>query len=156
MKNNNLTLQGVNPSSHSNTRLRDGSFPCQPSGRCVIPSGRSSVHSSSRLDDVPYCPDARQTKASSIRTTWIFVRTLLCIEKLLFPLVSVRTIQQPVQTTLSDWSSFRFSFQNQIGEDCCNRPDALLLKASSQFKLNRSDVSLPWSGRAFNRYGNYV
>jgi hypothetical protein len=33
-------------------------------------------------------------------------------------------------------------------------PDALLLKASSQFKLNRLDASLPWSGRAYDRYGN--
>jgi len=37
------------------------SVPCQPSGRRVIPSGRSSVHSFSRLDDVPYRPDAQQT-----------------------------------------------------------------------------------------------
>jgi hypothetical protein len=36
--------------------------PCQPSGRCVIPSGHSSVHSSSYPDNVPYRPDARKTK----------------------------------------------------------------------------------------------
>jgi hypothetical protein len=48
------------------------------------------------------------------------------------------------------------SFQNQIWENFCNRPDALLLKASSQFKFNRPDASLPWSGCAFNRYGNCV
>jgi hypothetical protein len=48
---------------------------------------------------------------------------------------TVRTFQQPVQTTLSIRPSFRFSFQNQIWEDCCNSPDdvdsrlhALLLK----------------------------
>jgi len=78
------------------------SVPCQPSGRRVIKSGRSSVHSSKRLDDVPYGLDTRQTKASSVRTTWIFVQTLLCIEKLLFHLASVRMSQQPVQVTLSD------------------------------------------------------
>jgi hypothetical protein len=68
-----------------------------------------------------------------------------------------------VRTTLSVRSSFKFSFQNQIWEDCCNRPDnvdsrpdALLLKASSQFKLNRPDASLPWSGRAYDKYGNCV
>jgi hypothetical protein len=55
------------------------SVPCQPSGRHGIPSGRSSVnnirsddeifpfgrpsvHCSIHLDDVPYRPDARQTK----------------------------------------------------------------------------------------------
>jgi hypothetical protein len=50
-----------------------------------------------------------------------------------------------------------------IWEDCCNRPDdvdsrpdALLIKASLQFKLNRPDAGLPWSGRAYDRYGNCV
>jgi hypothetical protein len=41
------------------------SVPCQPSGRRVIPSGRSSVHCSIRLDDMPYRPDVRQTKHHS-------------------------------------------------------------------------------------------
>jgi len=48
------------------------------------------------------------------------------------------------------------SFQVRIWEDCFNRPDACLHKASSQFKLNRLDVSLPWSGRPLNWYGNCV
>jgi len=56
--------------------------PCQPSGRRVIPSGRPVVQSSSRLDDVSYCPNAHQTKASSVWKTWIFVRTFLYVEKL--------------------------------------------------------------------------
>jgi len=38
------------------------SVPCQPSGRRGIPSGRSSVHSSICPDNVPYRPDARQSK----------------------------------------------------------------------------------------------
>jgi hypothetical protein len=81
----------------------------------------------------------------------------------LFQLASVRTFQQPVRTTLNVRPSFRFSFQNQIWEDCCNRPDevdshpdALLLKASLRFKFNRPDANLPWSGRAYDRYGNCV
>jgi hypothetical protein len=117
----------------------------------------------SRPDDVTFRPDVLQTKASSVRTMCFYVRTLLCIEKLLFQLASVRTFQQLVKTTLSVRSSFRFSFQKQIWEDCCNcpndvdsRPDALLLKVSLQFKLNHPDVGLPWSGRAYDRYGNYV
>jgi hypothetical protein len=58
---------------------------------------------------------------------WFSIWTLICIEKLLFQLPSVR---------------------KQIWEDGCNRPDdvvsrpdALLFKASSQLKLNRPDVS---------------
>jgi hypothetical protein len=58
------------------------SVPCQLSGRCGILSGRPAVQSSSRPDDVSYRPDAYQTKASSVRTTWIPVRTFLCVEKL--------------------------------------------------------------------------
>jgi hypothetical protein len=76
---------------------------------------------------------------------------------------SVQTFQQPVQKTLSVRPSFIFSFQNQIWKDCCNRsddvdshPDALLLKVSSQFKLNRPNACLPWSGRAYDKYGNCV
>jgi len=56
--------------------------PCQLSRRRVIPSGRLAVQSSIRPDDVSYRPDAHQTKVSSIRTTWIPVRTFLCVEKL--------------------------------------------------------------------------
>jgi hypothetical protein len=56
--------------------------PCQPSGRRDIPSGRLAIQSTSRPDDVSYRPDAHQTKASSIRTTWIPVRTFLYVEKL--------------------------------------------------------------------------
>jgi len=41
----------------------------------------------------------------------------------LLQLASIRTFQQPVRTTFSVRPSFRFSFQNQIWEDCCNRPD---------------------------------
>jgi len=79
----------------------------------------------------------------------------------LLQLASVRTIQQPVRTILNVRSSLRISFQTQIQEDCCNRPDdmdscptALLLKASLQFKLNCSNASLPWFGRAYDRYEN--
>jgi hypothetical protein len=43
-------------------QVRRFPVPCQPSGRRVILSGRSSVHYSIRPDDVPYRPDARQTK----------------------------------------------------------------------------------------------
>jgi hypothetical protein len=81
----------------------------------------------------------------------------------LLQLASVRTFQQPVGTNLSVRPSFIFSFQNQIWVDCRNCPDdvdsipdALLLKASSQFKLNRPDASLPWSERAYDRYENCV
>jgi hypothetical protein len=37
---------------------------------------------SNRPDDVSNCPEAHQTKASSVRTMWIPVWTFLCVEKL--------------------------------------------------------------------------
>jgi hypothetical protein len=113
---------------------------------------------------VSYRPDTHQTKASSVRTTWIPVRTFLCIEKLrttpacIHPDVSEARLEDSQCST-----KLQISFQNQIWEDCCNRPDdldsrpgALLLKASSQSKFNRPDASLPWSGCAYDRYGNCV
>jgi hypothetical protein len=60
----------------------ENSIPCQPSGRCVILSERPTVQCISRSDDMTNRPDALQTKASSVWTTWIPVRTLLCVEKL--------------------------------------------------------------------------
>jgi hypothetical protein len=56
------------------------SIPCQPSGRCVIPSGRPAVQSFNRPDDMSYRPNAHQTKASSVWTTWIPIWTFLCFE----------------------------------------------------------------------------
>jgi hypothetical protein len=67
----------------------ENSIPCQPSGRRVIPSGRRVIPSGRpavqcfiRSDNVTYRPDAHQTKVSSVRTTWIPVRTFLSVEKL--------------------------------------------------------------------------
>jgi hypothetical protein len=58
----------------------------------TVPSVRTTCHP-------VWTPDR---PASSVRTTYLSVRTLHCIEKLLFQLVSVRTSQQPVRTTISD------------------------------------------------------
>jgi hypothetical protein len=128
----------------------------------VIPSGRSSIHSSSHSDNVPYRPDARQTKVSSVRMTWITVRTFLCIVKLLFLLASVRMSQQPVRMTLSDRAS-DFLSKIKYGKIASTVRTMWIpvrthspVTQESQFKLNRLDVSLPWSGRTLNRYGNCV
>jgi hypothetical protein len=53
----------------------ENSVPCQPSGLRVIPSGHPAVQCLNR-------PDAHKTKASSVRTTWIPVRTFLYVAKL--------------------------------------------------------------------------
>jgi hypothetical protein len=83
-------------------------FPISRPDDCAIPSGRPSVHCSIRLDDVPYRPDARQTKHHPSGRRVFSVRTLHCIEKLLFQLAFVQTTQQPVRTPFSIRLGFRF------------------------------------------------
>jgi len=139
-----------------------------PSGRHVHPD---------RTPDRP---------ASSVRTTYLSVRTLHCIKKLLFQLASVRTSQQPVRTPNSDRSaSDSFQVQNMgrlinRPDDVVSRPDALIHKAriaiqispsgrqsalvrtrvqliwKLRFDFSRPDVCLSWSGRTHSRNGNYV
>jgi len=72
-------------------------------------------------------------------------------------------LQQLVRTTLSVRTSLRFSFQNQIWEDCCNRlddvdsrPDAVIDKASIAIQIQTSGCQSAWSRRSCIRYGNYV
>jgi hypothetical protein len=116
-------------------------IPCQPSGRRVHP------------DRTPYRP------ASSVRTTYLFVRTLHCIEKLLFQLASIWTSQHPVRTSISDRSaSDSFQVQNMgrlihRPDDVVSRPDALINKAriaiqispsGRQSALVRTRVQLIW------------
>jgi hypothetical protein len=64
------------------TRHPDDVSSCLDAHLFIVPS---------RPDDVSYRLDVLQTKASSVRTMWFSVRTLLCFEKLLFQLAFVRT-----------------------------------------------------------------
>jgi hypothetical protein len=123
------------------------SVPCQPSGRPCHPVRMlicPLFHPFERRDILSGPPT---DQASSIRTMWISVRTLHCIEKLLFQLASVRTPFN-VFDRASD------SFQVHIWEDCCNRPDdvdshpdALLLKARIVIQIQPSGRLSAWSGR---------
>jgi hypothetical protein len=77
----------------------ENSASCQSSERHVIPSGSWAVQCINHLDDVTYHLDAHQTKASSIRTTWILVGTFLYSRSFeLLQLAYVWTIQQPIRT----------------------------------------------------------
>lgn len=140
-------------------------IPCQPSGQRVIPSGRPAVQSFSCPDDVSYHPDTHQTK-SIIRPNDVDSRPdlPLCQEASngsnLHPFGRFSSPSE--RLSVFDQAS-NFLFQNQIWEDYCNRPgdvdsrpDALPLKASSQFKFNRLDASLPRSERVYDRYENCV
>jgi hypothetical protein len=72
------------------------------------------------------------------------VRTLHCIEKLLFQLASVRTSQQPVRTPIST-RTVSDSFQVPIKgrsinrpDDVVSRPDTSLLKARIAIQISPS------------------
>jgi hypothetical protein len=119
-------------------------FPCQQSGRHVIPSGRPSVHCSIRPDDVFILigPQTDQHHPSGRRIFSVW--TLHCIEKLLFQLASVRTSQQPVRKHIST-RTVSDSFQVQIEGRSINRPDdvvscldARLLKARIAIQMSPS------------------
>jgi hypothetical protein len=82
-------------------KIEDFRFPVScPNG--VL--SRSDAHLSTVPSVWTTChPDRTPNRpASSVRTTYLSVRTLHCTEKLLFQLASVRTSQHPVRTSISD------------------------------------------------------
>jgi hypothetical protein len=101
-------------------------------------------------DDMVFHPDARQT--SNIRPDdENFLSRLPSVSRSfqLFQVASVWTSQQHVRTPFSVRQVKWFPFQKQIWEDSCNRPDAILDKASRaenvppfwhQSALSRSSV----------------
>jgi hypothetical protein len=123
------------------------SVPYQPFGRPYHPV-RTPIcplfHQSGRRA----IPSGHPTNlASSVRTTCIFVRTLHCIEKLLFHLASIRTSQQPVRTPLSIRPSFKFFPCSVMGRLMQPSQTCSYIRQESQFKHNRPNASLPSSGR---------
>jgi len=117
----------------------------------------------SRPDDVLSSPDAHLSTAwfvrttchtvwtpdrpaSSVRTTYLSIRTLHCIEKLLFQLASVRTSQQPVQTSISDQSASD-SFQVQNMGRLIHRPDDVVSRLDSLINKARIAIQISPSGR---------
>jgi hypothetical protein len=130
----------------------------------------------SRPDDVSSHPDAQLSRTPVVRTTSLSIRTPFSLKHHPFERRVIPSRPSPVSRSFysSLHPSGRLSspsgrlsadqasdsFQVQIREDCCNCPDnvdsrldARLLKASSQFKLNRLNAYLPRSGRTFNRFG---
>jgi hypothetical protein len=109
-------------------------------------SSRLDVHLSTVPSFWTTCssrPDARQT--SIIRPDDVnSVRTLHCVEKLLFQLASVWTSQQPVWTPNSDRSaSDSFQVQNMgrlihCSDDVVSRSDALIHKARISIQISPS------------------
>jgi hypothetical protein len=119
-------------------------IPCQPSGRRVILSERPSIHCSISPDEV-FVPTGRQTDQHHPSARRIFsVRTLHCVEKLLFQLASVRTSHQPIQTSISDRSasdSFQVQYMGRLThcpDHVVSRPDAIINKARIAIQMSPS------------------
>jgi hypothetical protein len=144
--------------------LPDNVLSCPDAHLSTIPSVWTTCHPV-RTPDRP---------ASSVRTTYLSVRTLHCIKKLLFQLASVRTSHQPVQTSISDRSaSDSLQVQNMgrfihCPDDVVSRPDTLINKARISIQISLSgrqsalvrtrahQIRLQPSGRTHSRYGNCV
>jgi hypothetical protein len=123
------------------------SDPLQPSGQLNISFGCSSVQSIIHPEDENF-PSGPSTVSRSFEQ---------------LQLVSVRTFQQHVRTTLSVRPAMGFLSKTQIWEDRCSRPndvdsrlDALIHKASYAFKIYSSGQWPSWSKRASYLNGNCV
>jgi hypothetical protein len=121
--------------------FQDRSFqsPYQPSGRCVIPSGRPSVHCSIRPDDVPYHPDARQTKHH-------LSGPLLYREAIVPALHPSGCFSSPSgRHSVIDQLQILSKFK--IREDCFNRPDDVDSRPNALIHKARIVIQISPSGR---------
>jgi hypothetical protein len=96
--------------------------PCQPSGRCVIPSGHPSVYCSIRPDDVSFRPDIRQTSIICPDDVLLPSGHLHRIEKLLCQ-ISPSGHFSSTSGCLSVLKRFTDSFQVSRKGRSINRPD---------------------------------
>jgi hypothetical protein len=135
----------------------------QPFGQRVIPSGHSAIHCIRRLDDMSNCLNAHQTKASSVPTTWIPVRTFLYVKKLRTAPACIRPddlVARPddpqCSIKLQDFLPNTDMGRLLQPDDVDSRPDTLIHKASIAIQIQTSGSQSGWSGRACIRYGNCV
>jgi hypothetical protein len=141
--NRDSTCQSIFRRLYTEKKIEDFRFPVSYPNEV---SSRPDAH----LSTVPFVrmPDR---PASSVRTACTSVRTLHCIEKLLFQHPSVRTSQQPVRTSQqhvrtpnSDRSaSDSFQVQNMgrlihRPDDEVSHPDALINKARIAIQISSS------------------
>jgi len=132
----------VNRDSTFRVKLEDSAceseefqVPCQPSRRCVIPSGRPSVYCSIRQDDVSFHPDIIQTRIICPDDVLLPSGHLHRIEKLLCQLSpSGRFSSTSGCLSVLEWFTDYFQVPRKgrsinRPEDVVSRPDAYLRKA---------------------------
>jgi hypothetical protein len=125
--------------------------PCQPSGGRVIPSRRPSVHCSIRPNNVPYRPDARQTK-HHLSGRCAFPSGPSTMSRSFYP-ACIRPDASQYSTSFRFFPSSNMGRLIQPPDDVVSRPDARLLKAriaiqmslsGRQSALVRTHVQLIW------------
>jgi hypothetical protein len=133
-------------SEDSACKSEEFQVPCQPSGRCVIPSGLPSVYCSIHPDDVSFHPDIRQTSIICLDDVFHPSRHLHHIEKLLCQLAPSGRFSS-TSGRLSVLERFTDSFQVQEREDQSTvrtmwypLRTRIFVRQESQFKMNRPDI----------------
>jgi hypothetical protein len=137
-------------------QVRKSPVPCQPSGRSCHPVRMPicpSFHPSGRHA----IPSGRPTnQASSVRTTYISVRTFTVSRSYCSSLHPSGRLSSP-SGRLSMIDQLQILSKFNLREDCFNRPDdvdfhldVLIHKARIAIQYHRPDDSQPRSGRAFN------
>jgi hypothetical protein len=133
-------------SEDSACKSEEFQVPCQPSGQCVIPSGRPSVYCSIRPDDVSFCPDIRQTSIICPDDVFLPSGHLHRIEKLLCQLAPFGRFSN-TSGRLSVLERFTDSFQVQEREDQSTVRTMwypvrmrISIRQESQFKMNCPDI----------------
>jgi hypothetical protein len=136
----------VNRDSTFRVKLEDSAceseefqVPCQPFGRCVIPSGRPSVYCSTRPNDVSFRPDIIQTSS-------------ICLDNVLLPSGHLHRIEMLLCQLSPSW---RFSSTSRHLSVLERFTDSFQVPRKGRL-INRPDVFPSWSGRTRIRYGNCV
>jgi hypothetical protein len=119
--------------------------PCQPSGRCVILSGRPSVYCSIRPDDVSFRQDIRQTSIICLDDVFLPSEHLHYIEKLLCQLAPFGRFSS-TSGRLSVLERFTDSFQVSRKERSINRPDDVVSRQDAYLRKARIAVQNEPSG----------
>jgi hypothetical protein len=121
-------------------------FPVSRPDDRAIPSGRPSVHCSTRPDDVSYRPDTRHTKHHPSRRHTFSVRTSTVSRSYCFSLYPSGRLNNP-SGRLSVIDQIRILSKFNLREDCFNRPDEVDSRPNALIHKARIAIQISPSGR---------
>jgi hypothetical protein len=121
-------------------------FPVSRTDDRAIPSGRPSVHCSIRPNDVPYRPDARQTKHHMSGRRTFSVRTSTVSRSYCPSPYPSGCLSRPSRR-LSVIDQIRILSKFNLREDCFNRPDDVDSRPDALIHKARIVIQISPSGR---------